>query len=251
MLRKLLSLTALSSSLFYAVPVLAQETIVESTTEGDEDAETPESEKLHWGFGVRGGPRGVPSVGLDLFYDTHPSLKDTLGTSVGLELIRRKGDVDLRLGFSFEDYTGTEGDGDQFLQKGDPIDELEFIKNTIQIISFDLNVLGATEITDWWNLTYGAGIGVGVVRGDILRTDTFAVDPNDQTVRRICTDTNQAGCFEVNFSEKANGKVPPAIPVLNMLLGMRFDFSKNVSFRIEGGLRTISVYTGAGFDFVF
>jgi hypothetical protein len=240
-------LSVLLPSMLLAAPAFAQETIA-----GTEEPPTdiPESEKLHWGFGVRAGARAVPSIGLDLFYDTHPSLKDTLGTSIGLELIRRKGEVDLKIGFAFEDYTGTDGDGDQFLQTGDAIDDLEFVKNSLQIFSADINVVGSTEITDWWHLLYGAGIGVGVVRGQLLRTDTFAPDPSDQNTRRPCNGVGDpiANCVEINVPEDS---VPPAIPVLNMLLGMRFDFSKNVAFRVEGGLRTLSVYTGAGFDFVF
>jgi opacity protein-like surface antigen len=237
-------LSVLLPSVLLASPLFADE-----TTDG-ETIDVPESEKLHWGVGVRGGARAVPSVGLDLVYDIHPSLKDTLGTSFGLEFIRRKGEVDLRLGFSFEDYTGTDGDGDQFLQKGDAAKDIEFVKNSLQILSVDINVLGSTEITDWWHLLYGAGIGVGVVRGDLLRTDTFAPDATDQNTRRPCTAPGvpDINCLEIDVVEDS---VPPVIPVLNMLLGMRFDFSKNVSLRLEGGLRTLSVYTGAGFDFVF
>ena len=237
-------LSVLLPSVLIASPVYADETTEE------EVVDVPESEKLHWGFGIRGGARAVPSVGLDLFYDIHPNLKDTAGTSFGLEFIRRKGEVDLKLGFSFEDYTGTDGDGDQFLQTGDAIDDLEFVKNSLQIISIDINVVGSTKITDWWHLLYGAGLGVGIVRGELSRTDTFAPDPTDPNTRRPCNGPGDpiANCLEIAVVEDS---VPPAIPVLNMLLGMRFDFSKNVAFRVEGGLRTLSVYTGAGFDFVF
>ena len=233
-------LSGLLPAMLLTSPVFADETT------GEEITDTPESEKLHWGFGVRGGLRAVPSVGLDLFYDVHPSLKETLGSSFGLELIRRKGEVDLKLGFAFEDYTGADGDGDQFLQTGDPVDDTEFIKNSLQIISMDINVVGSTKITDWWHLLYGAGIGVGIVRGDLKRTDTFDQNGN----RAPCSGVGDpiANCLEFEVVEDS---VPPAIPVLNMLLGMRFDFSKNVALRVEGGLRTLSVYTGAGFDFVF
>jgi hypothetical protein len=242
-------LSGLLPALLLASPVFADETNKEEVTD------IPESEKIHWGFGVRAGTRAVPSVGLDIIYDIHPSLKETLGTSFGLEVIHRKGVVDLKLGISFEDYSGSEGEGDQFLKNNQGVDELEFIQNSLQLISFDLNVVGSSKITNWWHLLYGAGIGVSIVRGDIVRTDSFAPDPADPNTRRPCNGVGDPAitCFDQNFSERNDpeGSLPPVVPALNMLLGMRFDLSKNVAFRVEGGLRTISVYTGAGFDFVF
>lgn len=245
-MKRLCSLSALFATLGAALPALAQETTV-IAPEGADVAVEP---KGRFGLGVRGRVHGLPSLALDLFYDQHPSLRDTARESFGLELIRRKGPVDVKFSFDYTNYTGSDGDGDAFLGKGDDINDLEFVKSSLQLLSVDVSVVGSAEIASWMHFIYGAGLGVGLIRGELVRTDSFAPDPNDPTTRQPCNGVNDPNinCQEVNLVEDS---VPPVFPVLNMLLGMRFDLSKNVSMRLEGGLRGLSTYAGTGFDFVF
>jgi hypothetical protein len=244
-MKTLLCGAALLAAMGAAVPALAQETTIIAPP-----ADKPSEPPSRFGVGVRARVHGLPSLALDLFYDQHPGLLDTAQESLGIELIRRKGSIDLRISFDYSNYSGSDGDGDVFLAKGDDIGQLEFVKSSLQLFSADLSAIGSAQITSWMHFTYGAGLGLGLIRGELVRTDTFAPDPNDPATRRRCNAVGDPdiNCLEVDFVEDS---VPPVFPVLNMLLGMRFDLSKNVALRAEGGLRGLSVFAGSGLDFIF
>lgn len=219
----------------------------EQEFDDEEPAREKPKEKVQYGIGFRGRGHAIPPFALGLFYDEHPEL--TPREAFGFELIRRKENIDLKLSFEYANYKGSP-EGDFFLNAGDNIEETEVVDNNLELFSADFSVIGNLKITSWFWFTYGAGLGAGLVRGELLRTDTFAPDPANPEVRQRCAGLQNpaANCLEVNVPED---RIPPVVPVLNMLLGMRFDLSNNVSFRVEGGLRTVSAFAGAGFDFVF
>jgi hypothetical protein len=234
-----LCFSSLIALLALAAPAFAQ----------DEPADVPEEPKkdIRYGIGIRGRGHAVPPFGLGLFYDVHPTFKDVLRESFGAELIRRKGDVDLKLSFEYANYKGSP-DGDLFLNRGDDVSQTEIIDNSIEFFSADFSVIGSSEISRTFRIIYGGGLGAGLVKGQLVRTDTFTIDPNDPAARGRCTAVDGLECQEINLVED---RVPPVAPVLNMLLGARLDFSENVSWRLEGGFRGLSIFAGTGFDFVF
>jgi hypothetical protein len=123
------------------------------------------------------------------------------------------------------------------------------------LIAFDVSLIARQYFNDVFGIHYGAGLGLGIVTGQILRTssdncteknlgDSTACKPN------ICKE-DAANCeAQLAASEKyrypdsvgqpsrfAESSVPGAIPVLNLVLGMDFKVPSvpGLEFRLEGG----------------
>lgn len=197
---------------------------VELDEEGLEDAE-PDA---MWGIGVRLRQVRMPESVIELFVEDAPGGGTHVG--YGFEIIRQKGNFTLSLGLEYEELSATNGiwidKGDSIPQ--DPVDDVRF--NNFGWVGADLSfVWQAGLIKDVLFLRYGAGLGVGLLRGEILQTDYLCT--TDQT--SSCTQDPNA----MNINSPAN--LPPVFPIVNVVVGAQIRPVKYLAINLEGGIRTV------------
>ena len=233
------------------------------------------------GLALRGRWVTVPGWELSPYTDAHTQLD--AGYSVGLEyLYLRKGfDVVVSV-----DYSWLNADNGNYLAKGhDPSTDTHFIAfDRLSAVSLDVSLIGHWNLTSWMELRLGAGLGVGVVLGNLYQINSnpsctadnagdlstcypktapprapYDVanplpDKTDPSV--YCSadlgdsklDTAQSPCLRRVETYPLSGRV---VPVLNALLGLRFRAHRNFYLHVEGGFRLVGFYLGAGPEFRF
>jgi hypothetical protein len=141
------------------------------------------------------------------------------------------------------------GKGKQLVQDTDLVQA-----KGLGLITFDAAYVLRQYFSPYFGIHYGAGLGLGIVRGKVLRTSA-ACDPvtgQCQVVRSgICGGLNPP-CDEQQLKESEgihNGptdphrfeenSVPSAIPIINLLFGLDFPVplpdKSNLEFRLEAG----------------
>ena len=153
-----------------------------------------------------------------------------------------------------------------------PIDT-DFVQfNGLALWALDVSFVWHTMFNEWFGMHYGAGIGVGIVAGDILRTsndpalctEANAGDVSSATrvVRRVHGPA-AASCASpatlvpgpddpTNPHRFADPNVPPVLPIVNIVIG--FDFRlpqvRGWEATIEGGFYD-AFFLGGGVGYTF
>jgi hypothetical protein len=181
------------------------------------------------GVGVRMRYIHVPHQVLELFVErsagsgSHPGF--------GIELIREKGDMTFTVGLEYESIAPRDG---IYIDKGDripddPVDYVEF--DGFSWVTLDFSFVGHQKLgTELLALRYGAGLGLGYIRGNVLRTDY------------VCSDENVSSCEQDPAAvdvKNPDPDIPPLFPVLNVLVGIQIRPLENVAINSEGGIRTV------------
>lgn len=195
----------------------------------------PETAAAKLGVGLRGRYVFMPKGVIELFLVSAESGVATAG--FGLELVRRKADFDIVLGLEYENISPDEG----FYQdeEGEDPDRVEF--DGFAMLGLDVNFVWSTELAPKLHLRYGAGIGVAAVLGDVLQTDLNC--PN-------LDDFNTCVVDPTGDQNEPSEDVPPVVPIVNVLLGARFDVLPNLSVNVETGFRNL-FYAGLGATYFF
>jgi hypothetical protein len=222
-------------------------------------AATAVDSQAKYGLGIRVRWVSVPSWFLGLFAQKSVPLSSY---SYGLEGYRRKIDRDnpnrtweLNVGIGFQNMSPADG---YWLGKGKQIDvdtDLVQAKN-FSLITMDAAFISRQYFSPYFGIHYGAGLGLAVVRGKILRTSAVCDKTTGQCHVQItqqgdqCGGPGQAACTEQNLAASqgpgdmaGNGhrfqetSIPGAIPIINLLFGLDFPIpdAKGLEFRIEGG----------------
>jgi hypothetical protein len=202
---------------------------------------TEDPNATHWGVGLRLRYTFIPTSEIELFVERaegghhHPGF--------GLEAIRRKGEFEIALGVEYENLTGRPGfwiDRNNTIPTDEP-DVVEFTGGdafegfgggkvpgpAFSWISFDTNFIWNSRITDLIAIRYGAGLGIGIIRGDVLRSDAR------------CTGSDIATCQPYNMERRPEGDIPAVFPVVNVLFGTQIHPVKNLAINIEAGMHTL------------
>ena len=79
-------------------------------------------------------------------------------------------------------------------------------------------------------LRYGLGVGLGILRGDILETDYLC--PSNSFALEDCMQAPDAGDVRQPID------LPPVVPLMTALVGVQYAPSPYVTFNLEGGLQT-------------
>lgn len=220
----------------------------------------------------------VPGWSIASFVKEHTQLND--GWSVGLSYVYRRAGFDVVLS---ADYSWLEAAAGNYLGKGNnPATETHFTRfDKLSSLSLDVSLIGHWNLTKWMEMRFGAGLGVGYVFGEIYQitnnsgcTEDNAGDPtkcypknvgpisetNSATIKKLedvrCSedftdggrDTPNSPCTRRTETYPFNAR---AVPVLNVLLGMRFKLQQHVYLNIDGGWRLVGFYLGGGPEFRF
>jgi len=196
------------------------------------DDEAPK-EKPAWGFGAKVRRSYVTPYVQELF------MGDTPGTATmdgaGFDFSRRTGGSEVVFGFGYDKLIAQEG---YYLEKGgDPL-----VAGKVDYVTFrkphwytvEVGVVNHVRIHKVLEFRYGAGIGLGVVRGAVRKTDA------------LCTGSNlEQDCMidpnGVEVNKKAD--IPPVLPVVNVLVGLQLRPVEFLHIHIDAGLHTVPFVT--------
>jgi hypothetical protein len=209
----------------------------------DIDSEEHEVEaETHWGIGARSRFIFMPAGVIELFVEHATSMNSV---SFGGEVIRRKGNFDIVFGIEYgnispEDGLYQEPDEDPSMMGMYP-DYVRF--DNFALLSLDASFLWHVNLTDFMMFRYGAGIGIGVVLGGFTQTDTTC--NNTTTIDDL---DNPNACTLTGTPE--DGDPPPVVPIVNLLLGLRFKIADQLGVNIEAGFRDV-FFVGGGIGYFF
>jgi Tetratricopeptide repeat len=194
--------------------------------------------------------------------------------SIGLEFIYRKAtyDVVTSLDFSFLNV-----DPGNYLANGhDASMDTHFVQfRNLNFLSADVSIIGhhTWDAAPWFELRYGAGLGIGVVLGDVLLTNNGmqCTDANASNIKQCypinggmpvrlgtkfqesdlqATQSNPGTDTAANPKRHVSADKPPVMGVLNVLIGFKFRLHKHVSAQVEVGFRD-AMFVGAGLHYWF
>jgi hypothetical protein len=245
-----------------AQPDTVPEALPPAETIGREGAPRPAD--LSYGAGLRLRYVSVPSWLLGLFTKNNVPLSSY---SVAAEFFRRKGNFDFMLSFGYQNMSPP--DGNWLGTNHNAATDTDFVQfRGLAFWGLDASMVGHTYFTDWFGIHYGAGLGVGIVTGQILRTSNgsagCAGNPGSVTACHpiICA---TGPCTEQQLQAAGSGpddpanphrfadsNVPPAIPIINLVLGVDFRLPnvRGWEAKIEGGFYD-AFFLGLGVGYTF
>lgn len=194
-----------------------------------------EGPKTDYGIGVRLRSVFIPEGLIEFFVEDAPGGISNFG--FGVEGVRRRGDLEMSLGIEYESLNGKDG---LWIDKGDsiPQDEVDLVQfEDFAWVTVDATFVWHTRFHEMFALRYGAGIGLGILMGDVLRTDY--VCPGTELAAPPCVQRTSPPAENIRTPED---KVPPVFPVLNAVIGAQFRPAKKVSINAEIGMRTAFYY---------
>lgn len=241
-----LSLLALSmgSGSALAQPALdeagkPQSTLDPTASPGNLETTGPAAE---YGVGLRLRQVFVPTAILELFVDRADGASNT---GIGVELVRRRGNVELQLGFEFEHV---QPGGGVWINSGDNVaagDEADYILTPEQSgkelgwFTIEFTFLNHAEINKKLAIRYGGGAGIGFITGGLQKYDVPCAPGT--------TNANpEPGCVPVQEGGTAGAArgptdydLPPVFPVVNAIIGLQIRPVEKAVINIETGIRTL------------
>lgn len=200
-----------------------------------------DEDKAQLGVQIRLRRVHIPKGLIELFVDTAPA--GAAHTGIGADFVRRKGSFEFNVGFEWESLSIEDG---VWIDKGDtiPADEADFLEfDGFGWVTFDASFVWSTPVHEKVRIRYGAGVGLGIVLGEILRTDY------------ACTSSDVDSCTLRTNPPAENNKepeddIPPVFPVINVLAGVQIRPVPNMAINLEAGLRT-APYFGTTIGYFF
>lgn len=209
----------------------------------------------------------VPKWMLDFFTKRNMPLSSY---STAIEVMRRKGEFDIIASFGYMGLAPSDGN---WLGKGhDPAIDTDYVQfKNFAMWTADVSFVWHSYLNDWFGLHYGAGLGLGVLTGQMLRTsnagcnEANAGDPTQCHPLGVTCGPN--GCSEqdlqgtmnnVGMDDPANPRrfadsnVPPVLPIVNVLAGIDFRLPhvRGWEAKLEGGFYNAFFLGGAvGYTF--
>ena len=235
-------------------PATTPESSSELAPEPDEDPE----KAVRYGVGLRLRNVRIPRAEIELFVDRAPGGASNVG--IGAELIRRRGNVELQLGFEYETITPKQG---VWIKSGEsvPSAEADFILEpdaageSLGWFTIEFTFLNHAPINDKVAIRYGGGAGLGIITGNLYRYDVRcspdATNANPEPGCRPAAlgGTGGAGGDPPSTSPRKY-ELPPVFPVVNAIVGVQFKPIPNMAINIEGGIRTL-LFFGTSIAYMF
>lgn len=208
--------------------------------------ELPPARPADLAYGVAAQLRwvSVPSWLLNAFTKKNIPLS-SWGT--GISGFRRKGNFDIALSFNYQNMSPP--DGNWLGSSNKAATDTNFVHfQDFALYAVDVSFIWHAFFTDWFGLHYGAGLGLGILSGHIVRT--IIQTPNG------CTEANagdttmcKPGPTDVPFTSP---DVPAAVPIFSVQVGVDFRLPKVRGWeaRIEGGFYD-AFFLGGGVGYTF
>lgn len=188
-----------------------------------------QDEKTAWGMGAK-VRRAFVTPGIQRLF-----MEDTPGSATmdgaGIDFARRNGDVELVFGFGYDRLEAKEG---YYLEKdGDPL-----VPGKVDYVTFrkphwytvEVTVTKHARIHKFLEFRFGGGIGVGLIRGKIRKTDAVCTGPS---IQQDCMPDPMG----LEMDKPAD--IPPVLPVVNALIGLQLRPFEFLHVHIDAGLHTV------------
>jgi len=227
---------------------------------------------LSYGVAMRFRWVTVPAWMLNVFTKKNVPLGfRALPGAWSLEAFRRKGNFDIAASVGYQAMSPDDGN---WLGTGKTASvDTDFVQfRSLGFFNIDISFIWHTMFTDWIGMHYGAGLGVGIVHGEILRTSDFGcTDGNVGDLTQChprnvnCTSTS---CNETQLQKTAGASadadtaddphrfsdpnVPSVIPIINAVVGIDFRVPslRGWEAKIEGGFYD-AFFVGGGIAYTF
>jgi hypothetical protein len=235
-------------------PALDEEKQPETVTT-DPSVPTTVETPVEYGVGLRIRNVRVPKAILELFVDRAAGGSSNLG--LGVELVRRRGTVELVLGLEFEHLQVGEGvwiNRDEDVAAGNEADFIlapEHAPDNTELgwFTIDFTFVNHAVINKNFAVRYGGGAGIGILTGDLYRYDVIcAPGATNNNPEPGCRPTQVGGTGLGSGPVKYD--LPPVMPVVNFILGVQIKPIAKMVINIEGGIRTAPFFgTTLGYYF--
>jgi hypothetical protein len=149
-----------------------------------------------------------------------------------------------------------------FKGKDDEEEAWEILALDLKVLYLTSDFMWSTALASKLDLTYGVGVGVGIVFGDMIRNQAFLVPGGTQGEKGDYAPClapqipNGRYCDEVNehyaYSEKSwfgGGPKPSLLPWVNGQIGLRYRVHEKFVARLEAGVGTSVFFFGIGADY--
>jgi hypothetical protein len=218
------------------------------------------SDAVHYGVDLRLRQVFLPKGLMGLFVER--AAGGASNTGFGADLIRRRGTMELQLGFEYEHINLAEG---VYINKGDNVaagDTVDYILSPEHAMSnfgwftIEFSFINNAPINKYLSFRYGGGLGLGILTGQVKRMDTAcAPGATNDMVAPGCVPSAYGGQGAVVPDDPGDPEpnpydIPPVFPVINAIVGLQIHPRKDVIINIEGGIRTLPfIGISAGYMF--
>jgi hypothetical protein len=198
--------------------------------------------KVEYGADLRIRQVFVPGWLLGLFVERHTG--GFSNTGIGVDLVRRRGNVELQLGFEFEHTQPNEG---VWINSGDNVaagDEADYMLSADQAgkqlgwFTIEFTFLNHAPINDKVAIRYGGGAGLGIVTGGLQKYDVPCSGATNENPDPGCKPSALGG--QAGAARGPNDyDLPPVFPVVNAIIGVQIRPVPKAVINIETGIRTL------------
>jgi hypothetical protein len=218
---------------------------------------------VEYGVGFRLRSVHVPKGQVELFVErAGDNGSSTVG--LGVDFIRRRGTVELQLGFEFERFNPGEG---IWIESGNNVaagDVADYVlpkanqEKPLGWFTLEFTFINHAKINKYLSFRYGGGAGLGIVLGELQHLNmvcagTGATNDNPAACEPpTFGGTGNATCEEdgANCMTRVNYNLPPVFPVVNAIIGFQIKPIEKMTINIEGGIRTFLFFgTSAAYFF--
>jgi hypothetical protein len=213
-------------------------------------AATASAGEVEYGVGVRLRSVWVPKSVLEVFVTRAAGGAHNYG--IGVDLSRRRGATELQLGFEFEHINVGQG---VWINNGDNVamgDEADYVLgpddrigsgNQFGWFTMEFSFFNHAEITPWLAVRYGAGLGLGILIGEIDHYNIIcAPGTTNASPEPGCVPPRFQGTGRYTEGQETVVKYDlgtPVFPVVNAILGLQFKPTEHTTINLEGGIRTL------------
>lgn len=214
-------------------------------------------DKVEYGIDLRIRSVHVPQALLELFTEKAPG--GSSNTGFGIDFVRRRGNLELQLGFEYEHINVPEG---VFIEKGKsvPGDAADYILDDTHApenfgwFTLEFTFLNHAPINKYVSFRYGGGAGLGITTGGVYRWDVAcAAGATNANPSPGCVpgDVSYLNFGTGHTSDDANGatettpvkyNIPPVFPVVNAIVGLQIKPFDKAVINIEAGIRTLPFF---------
>jgi len=244
-------------------PVLAEDANFPAPEVASSAAPAPYSQQF--GLAMRGRYVTVPSWFLGLFTKEATPLNSS---GFVIEGFRRKDNFDISVGLGYQNMSPPFGN---WLGRGkEASQDTDYVQvKGMSLISLDVNFVWNAFINEYLGFYYGAGLGLGILTGKVLRTSAANCNSSNVGDLTQCKPIVCAGstCTEAELAASEGGKdngpgephrfkessIPGALPIINFVGGMtlRFPEARGLELRLlEAGFHN-AFFLGSSVAYLF
>jgi hypothetical protein len=222
---------------------------------------------VSYGVAIRGRWVSVPKWMLNLFTKRNMPLSSY---AYAAEFMRRKGEFDMIFSVGYQHMGPADGN---WLGKGhEAAIDTDFVQfRNFGMVTLDMSFVWHSFLNEWFGLHYGAGLGLGIMTGDMLRTSNAGCTEANAGDLSQChpqgVECGPGGCNEAQLKATMNNvgmddpnnprrfsdpNVPPVLPIVNVVVGVDFRLPRVRGWeaKVEGGFYN-AFFLGGGVGYTF